>query len=100
MEATIGYAIGSGLIMFVFFLIYLGLLALIPPLKQRFPLRNVLAWLLGSLSSAYLSLKGGAESVDALVLAALFCGVLVALRYWLVTRKHRKAAAVAASSEV
>ena len=83
---TWGYLIGSGLIMFLFFLILLGLLALIPPLRQRFGLRIVLAWLISSLSVGYLSGSVGGAFAP-LVMASIFCAILVGLRYWYVTRK-------------
>ena len=84
-----GYAAGSGLIMFVAFLIFLGLLALIPPLRQRYGLRNILAWLLGSLAIGYLSGKGGA-SFDLLFVASMVSAAIVGLRYWIITRKRKQ----------
>lgn len=83
-----GYVIGSGLIMFLFFLILLGLFALVPPLRQRFPLRNVLAWIVSSLLIGYLTASGGAP-LALLVIASLLSAILVGLRYWYVTRKQK-----------
>jgi hypothetical protein len=81
-----GYAIGSGLMMFLFFLIFLGLLALIPPLRQRFRLRNVLAWLVSVLFIGYLTGSGGGAFAP-LLLGAILCAGLAGLRYWYATRK-------------
>lgn len=83
---VIGSVIGSSLMMLLFFLILLGLLALIPSLRQRFALRNVLAWLISSLSVGYLSGSGG-SALSLLVIASVFSAVLVTLRYWYITRK-------------
>ena len=83
-----GYVFGSGLMMFLSFLIFLALLALIPPLRQRFALRNVLAWFLGSLLAGYLSGSAGG-TFTLLLLASFFSAVLVCLRYWYVTRKQK-----------
>lgn len=86
-----GYVFGSGLMMFLFFLIFLGLLALIPSLRRRLILRNVLAWLISSLLIGYLSVSGGGPF--ALLLIASFFSVILAglrfrLHYWCLTRKR------------
>lgn len=90
--ATWGYAFGAALVMFLFFLIFLGLLALIPPLRQRFALRNVIAWLVSVLAIGYLTASGAGVALP-LVIAALINGGLVGLRYWFVIRRLRTAAA-------
>jgi hypothetical protein len=84
-----GYAIGTGLMMFVFSLIFLGLLALIPPLQRPYAWRHVLAWILGSLLIGYLS--GNRVAFAPLVIGSLLCGVLMWVRYWWVTRKQQAA---------
>ncbi|MHB1052004.1 MAG: hypothetical protein ACYCZT_02875 [Thiobacillus sp.] len=81
-----GYVIGALLMIFLFFLIFLGLLALIPPLRQRFALRNVLAWLISSLFIGY-ALTVSGKDLSPLVIASLFCALLVTFRYLYVTRK-------------
>lgn len=81
-----GYAIGGALMVYVFFLIFLGLLALIHPLRERFALRNVLAWLFSSLFIAYATGKGGGD-VSLAFVGSIFCAVAVALRYINITRK-------------
>jgi len=73
--------------MFLGFLIFLGLLALIPPLRQRFTLRNVLAWIVSSLLIGYLTGNGGSFAL--VIIASLLCAFLVGLRYWYVTRRHK-----------
>lgn len=88
-----GYVFGSGLMMFLFFLIFLGLLALIPPLRQRLVLRNMLAWLISSLLIWYLS--GSVSGPFALLVIASFFSAILAglrlrLRYWYLTRKQNR----------
>ena len=92
-----GYAIGSGLMIFLFFLIFLGLLALIPPLRQRFGLRNVLAWVVSSLLIGYLTAGGGGD-FTLLVIALLFSAGLVGVRYWYIRRKQKPAPSVGAQT--
>lgn len=81
-----GYVFGSGLTMFVFFLIFIRLLALIPSLRQSLELRNVLAWLTGALTVGFFSRSSGA-SIALLVVASIVSAVLAGLRYWYVARK-------------
>lgn len=82
-----GYVIGGALMMFVFFLIFLGLLALIHPLRQRFALRNVVAWFLSAAFIVHFSGSVGGE-VTLLYMSAICCGLGASLRYILVTRKN------------
>lgn len=83
---ALGYAIGNALVMFVFFLIFLGLLALIHPLRHRFALRNILAWLLSAIFIAYLSGKVGGDTT-LLFVASIFAALAVVLRYLYITRR-------------
>src|SRR6266540_5018169 len=88
--AVWGYAIGSGLMMFLFFLIFLGLLVFIPPLRQRFALRNVLAWIVSSLLIGYLTVVGSGDVPFApIVMGSILSAILVALRCWYVIRKQK-----------
>lgn len=87
-----GYAIGNALVVYVFFLIFLGLLALIHPLRERFALRNVLAWLVSSVCIVYLTGKGGGD-ISLAAVGSIFCAAPVALRYIKVTRKKQAASA-------
>ena len=85
MNATAwGYAVGSA---FVGFLIFLGLLSLIPRLRQRFVLRNVLAWIVSALLVGYLTANGDGSAMTEMV-ALLLSATLAGLRYWYVIRKH------------
>jgi hypothetical protein len=83
-----GYATGVALMMYVFFLIFLGLLALIPTLRQRFAVRNVVAWTVAALSVGFLSASGGGPAMPVIV-AALVSGGVAGLRYWNVMRKQK-----------
>ena len=85
-----GFVIGSGLMMYVLSLIFLGLLALIPPLQKPYAWRHVLAWLLGSLAIGYVTSIGGGN-IWLVAGAALLCGLLMWVRYWWVTRKRQMA---------
>jgi hypothetical protein len=75
-----GYVIGASLMMYAFFLIFLGLLALIHPLRFRFGLRNGMAWLSSSIFITYLLQKVGGD-ISLLFVASMFAALGVALRY-------------------
>jgi hypothetical protein len=83
---ALGYAVGGALIMFVLFLIFLGLPALIHPLRHRFGLRNVLAWFLSSIFVAKLSGSVGGD-ITLLFVASIFSALAISLRYAYITRK-------------
>ncbi len=89
--AAWGYAIAGALMMYLFFLIFLGLLALIPPLGRRFALRNVVAWLVAALLVGYLTASGSGTFAPLLIASAL-SAALAGLRYWNVMRKQKVAA--------
>ena len=90
-DAALGQVIITSLIMFVFALILLGLLALIPPLRQAYVLRNVLAWFLGSVAVAYFTRRGGAN-IWTVGLDSLICAGLLYVRHWYAMGKLRKPA--------
>ena len=92
-EVVLWSGLTHGALMFVFALIFLGLLALIPALKKPYGVRHALAWLLGSLAIGWVV----ADRVPfaPLALGSVVCGALMAARYWWTMRKARETSEVA-----
>lgn len=83
---SFGYVFGASLIIYVFFLIFLGLLAYIHPLRFRFGIRNVAAWLLSTIFIVY-ALKKSGDDIGLLFVASVFAALGVALRYIRISKK-------------
>lgn len=83
---SFGYVLGASLIMYAFFLIFLGLLAYIHPLRSRFGLRNGVAWLLSVIFVVYLLSKSDGD-IGLLFMASVFAALGVSLRYIRVAKK-------------
>jgi len=83
---SFGYVIGASLAMYAFFLIFLGLLSYLHPLRSRFGMRNGVAWLLSTVFIIYLLKKSGGD-LGLLLIASVFAALGVALRYIRVAKK-------------